>query len=81
MEVAPGVGVEVETVGTPTPTAGNSIGESTAADNVTASAAVVPSAALVSEVSIWQLLAQHPEICVLGLSQACFEGAVYSFGK
>ena len=31
--------------------------------------------------SIYTLLLRHPEICLLGLSQACFEGAVYSFGK
>ena len=33
-----------------------------------------------ADISIWQVLMQHPEICVLGLSQACFEGAAYSFG-
>ena len=31
--------------------------------------------------SISSILRNHPEICLLGLSQACFEGAVYSFGK
>lgn len=26
-------------------------------------------------------IAQHPKICLIGLSQACFEGAVFTFGK
>lgn len=34
-----------------------------------------------AEEPIWAILQRHPEIWLLGLSQACFEGAVYSFGK
>lgn len=26
-------------------------------------------------------IAQHPKICLIGFSQACFEGAVFTFGK
>lgn len=28
-----------------------------------------------------KLISEHPIILCLGLSQACFEGAVYTFGK
>jgi hypothetical protein len=35
----------------------------------------------VSLVASVKLIYQHPAVFCLGLSQACFEGAVYTFGK